>query len=130
MTGWTDQAREASIAARHNANGKAPGQEAHHAALKAAQTRRANVAHNDHRHAVKAAEDALLRARSLHEVPKWANLKAVSNFYLAAAQSHGRYQVDHIVPLNGRKVMGLHVENNMQLLTPWQNKSKSNRFKS
>jgi len=130
MTGWTDQAREASIAARHNANGKAPGQETHLAALKAAATRRANVAYHDRLAANKAAEGAYLRARALHEVPAWANLKAVKNFYLAAAQSHGRYQVDHIVPLNGRRVMGLHVENNMQLLTPWQNKFKSNKFKS
>jgi hypothetical protein len=44
MTGWTDAAREASLAVReaeakdHNANGKAPGQETHHAALKGAVT--------------------------------------------------------------------------------------------
>jgi hypothetical protein len=38
MTGWTDEARQASADARkNNANGKAPGQETHHAAMKAAQ---------------------------------------------------------------------------------------------
>jgi len=44
MTGWTDEARAASLEVReghakdHNANGKAPGQETHHTAMKAAQT--------------------------------------------------------------------------------------------
>lgn len=36
--------------------------------------------------------------------------------------------VDHVLPLMGRYVSGLHVFENLQLLTPHENQSKGNRF--
>jgi hypothetical protein len=70
-------------------------------------------------------------ARKLKAVPAWADRKAIEAIYAQAVErtraTGSLHQVDHIVPLKSAKVCGLHVQNNLQVLTATENQSKSNR---
>ena len=59
-------------------------------------------------------------------IPKWLALDDVLPFY-ALAKRFGM-TVDHVVPLNGKTVCGLHVPWNLQLLTAAENARKGNRL--
>lgn len=72
-----------------------------------------------------AAYAAKHRAKLLNAIPTWANLAAVERLYTEAAAA--RMHVDHIYPLRGETVCGLHVANNLCLLTPLENLKKGNR---
>lgn len=65
------------------------------------------------------------RAKKLKASPSWADLERIKDFYKACPEG---YTVDHIIPLQGELVCGLHVENNLQYLTSSQNSSKRNKF--
>ena len=51
--------------------------------------------------------------------------KAIREFYLNCPKG---YTVDHIVPLNGKNVSGLHTINNLQYLTQSANSRKGNKY--
>lgn len=69
------------------------------------------------------------RARA---TPTWADLDAIEAIYAecrAISKRTGKkHQVDHIVPLRGKEVCGLHVPDNLQILLKSENRSKSNRY--
>lgn len=65
------------------------------------------------------------RALLLKRLPLWANLSSISDFYSNCPKG---YHVDHIIPLQGDNVSGLHVENNLQYLPATENLSKGNRY--
>lgn len=68
---------------------------------------------------------ATYAATKLGATPKWANLDKIKEIYKNCPDG---MHVDHIIPLRGELVCGLHVENNLQYLSPNQNRIKSNKF--
>lgn len=74
------------------------------------------------------------RAKKLQATPLWLNdsqIEEILDFHTSAKMfqlyTGVDYQVDHIVPLQGETVCGLHVPWNLQLLPSFENQSKSNR---
>lgn len=57
--------------------------------------------------------------------PSWANLDKIRSIYENCPEG---MHVDHIIPLRGKLVSGLHVENNLQYLFEEDNLKKNNSF--
>jgi len=78
---------------------------------------------------------AMRRAKLLNATPSWLSKEQVieiQGFYKEAkyiSEKTGEpHHVDHIVPLQGKEVSGLHVPWNLQILTASKNISKSNKL--
>ena len=73
------------------------------------------------------------RAAKFSATPLWADLNAIKNIYKQSRQVSVEtgvlHHVDHIVPLQGKNVCGLHVEYNLQIIPAKQNLSKANKLK-
>ena len=78
------------------------------------------------------ADKAKRRAAKLQRTVSWSNKKLIEGLYEQArklSEAAGEpYHVDHIIPLQGELVSGLHVETNLQVLLAKDNLSKSNTF--
>ena len=80
---------------------------------------------------VMAMHAARWRAALVQATPAWANQKKIAEFYETAdglsILTGEWYHVDHIVPLQGKTVRGLHCEANLQVLPEVENIRKGNR---
>ena len=70
-------------------------------------------------------KSAMERAMRLQRIPPWANKEAIKQFYLNCPEG---YHVDHVIPLRGKNVSGLHIVENLQYLPATENLKKSNKF--
>lgn len=79
-----------------------------------------------------AAAQAKRRAKRLQATPSWADTTAIAEIYAEARRrtvlTGTPHEVDHDIPLAGRKVCGLHVANNLQIISATENKRKGNRY--
>ena len=89
-------------------------------------------AKNHNRKALHAEETRRRKAIHKRQTPVWANLMAIKDTYKLAKKlselCKAEYHVDHIIPLRGKDVCGLHVENNLQILEKTLNIRKSNQL--
>ena len=71
------------------------------------------------------------RARLKNAMPKWVNKKDVEYIYKKTVEKSLRYgkpyHVDHIIPLCGKYVSGLHVPWNLRIISAQENMKKSNK---
>lgn len=69
---------------------------------------------------------------SKHATPKWADLFLIGQIYetsrLFRKNTGVKYEVDHIIPLMSDVVCGLHVEDNLRIVSGAENRSKSNKL--
>ena len=67
-----------------------------------------------------------------NQTPVWANQDYIKRLYKDAVTisriTGVDYEVDHIIPLHGENVSGLHVQGNLRIITAEENRKKRNEF--
>lgn len=76
----------------------------------------------------KNARTALYRARKIQATPSWLSSQQKDEIRRIYENCPKGFQVDHIIPLRGKNVRGLHVPWNLQYLPALENNVKGNRI--
>lgn len=75
---------------------------------------------------------ALRRAKKKKATPLWADINRIKYIYAHCQWLNKTFncnmQVDHIVPLNGKNICGLHIHQNLQVIPAEENIKKNNSF--
>lgn len=77
------------------------------------------------------ARNAKRRAAQLRAIPPWADIGKIRVIYEMAAEMRASgfdVHVDHVVPLQGEMVCGLHVQTNLRIIHASANVAKGNSF--
>lgn len=81
---------------------------------------------------VRYSSNARRRAAKLQATPKWADMEKIKEIYrqreTLSRESGIVHHVDHIVPLRGKTVCGLHVEYNLRVVPAKENLHKNCRL--
>lgn len=78
-----------------------------------------------HVNQVKRFHNAERRKGIKQATPSWADKTALKQIYLDCPAG---YHVDHVIPLRGKLVSGLHVPENLQYLPAKENRMKKNKY--
>lgn len=72
------------------------------------------------------------RTAKMQRTPPWADLEKIESFYVSAARMSADtgvpHEVDHIIPLQGKNVCGLHIHTNLRIVPRRVNRAKQNRM--
>lgn len=90
-----------------------------------ARTRDWEARNPEKRLAISKNNNKIRKARTTLQCPKWADKAKIREIYLNCPKGH---HVDHIIPLRGKLVSGLHVVENLQYLTATENNRKHNKY--
>lgn len=71
------------------------------------------------------ADNKKYKLNLIQRTPIWADLVKIKEVYINCPPD---MEVDHIIPLNGTYVSGLHVHSNLQYLSPKDNHIKNNTY--
>ena len=67
-----------------------------------------------------------------NRIPKWSDMEKIKELYKQAVikskETGIQWHVDHVVPLRGKLVSGLHVPENLQVIPGIENVKKANRY--
>ena len=103
----------------------------HYQANKEAKYEKAKVWNANNRPSINASA-AKRRSAKLNATVVWSNDETIKGFYALAEwltfSAFQPYEVDHIVPLQGKNVCGLHCEDNLQVIPMEANRIKANNF--
>ncbi len=91
-----------------------------------------NYAYKKENHAYYIGKVKERQMSKIKRTPVWADKERIQSYYNVCAffnevNGYAKYHVDHIIPLQGKTVSGLHVHNNLQVIPAKENLSKGNR---